>query len=138
MLPASRDQPAAGAERGGSAEEAVQEVPHRVVHVDIAEVRTEEGKLYLFVAIDRTSKVAYAELHERATQKVAGAFSPSRHRGASVPAAHGADRQRGAVHEPALGSLRLPTQFQRACREHGIEHRLTKPNHRGRTVRSSG
>jgi len=32
-------------------------------HIDIAEVRTEEGKLYLFVAIDRTSKFAYAELH---------------------------------------------------------------------------
>jgi len=31
-------------------------------HIDIAEVRTEEGKLYLFVAIDRTSKFAYAEL----------------------------------------------------------------------------
>lgn len=27
-------------------------------HIDIAEVRTEEGKLYLFVAIDRTSKFA--------------------------------------------------------------------------------
>ena len=33
-------------------------------HLDIAEVRTEEGKLYLFVAIDRTSKFAYVELHE--------------------------------------------------------------------------
>ena len=32
-------------------------------HIDIAaEVLTEEGKLYLFVAIDRTSKFAYAEL----------------------------------------------------------------------------
>lgn len=31
-----------------------------------AEVRTEAGKLYLFVAIDRTSKFAYAELHEHA------------------------------------------------------------------------
>ena len=28
-------------------------------HIDIAEVRTAEGKLYLFVAIDRTSKFAY-------------------------------------------------------------------------------
>ena len=27
-------------------------------HIDITEVRTEEGKLYLFVAIDRTSKMA--------------------------------------------------------------------------------
>src|SRR5689334_25295155 len=30
-------------------------------HVDIAEVRTEQGKLYLFVAIDRTAKFAYSE-----------------------------------------------------------------------------
>ena len=35
-------------------------------HIDIAEVRTEAGKLYLFVAIDRTSKFAYVELHEHA------------------------------------------------------------------------
>jgi hypothetical protein len=43
-------------------------------HIDIAEVRTEEGKLYMFVAIDRTSKFAYAELHERATRRVAADF----------------------------------------------------------------
>lgn len=34
-------------------------------HIDIAEVRTEEGKLYLFVAIDRTSKFVYVELLEK-------------------------------------------------------------------------
>jgi len=28
-------------------------------HIDFAEVRTEQGKLYMFVAIDRTSKFAY-------------------------------------------------------------------------------
>jgi hypothetical protein len=33
-------------------------------HIDIAEVRTEQGKLHLFVAIDRTSKFAFVELHE--------------------------------------------------------------------------
>jgi hypothetical protein len=43
-------------------------------HIDIAEVRTEEGKLYLFVAIDRTSKFAYAELHERQTKMIAAEF----------------------------------------------------------------
>jgi hypothetical protein len=32
------------------------------VHIDIAEVRTEEGKLFLFIAIDRTSKIAFAKL----------------------------------------------------------------------------
>src|SRR6202140_5390015 len=43
-------------------------------HIDIAEVQTAEGKLYLFVAIDRTSKFAFAELHEKATKGVAVAF----------------------------------------------------------------
>jgi hypothetical protein len=32
-------------------------------HLDIAEVRTEKGKLYLFVASDRTSKSVFAQLH---------------------------------------------------------------------------
>ena len=43
-------------------------------HIDIAEVRTEEGKLYLFVAIDRTSKFAYGELHEKANRWIATDF----------------------------------------------------------------
>lgn len=34
-------------------------------HIDIAEVRTAMGGLYLFVAIDRTSKCAFTELHEK-------------------------------------------------------------------------
>src|ERR1700756_2178166 len=43
-------------------------------HIDIAEVRTAEGKLYMFVAIDRTSKFAYVELHKRATKIIAAEF----------------------------------------------------------------
>ena len=43
-------------------------------HIDIAEVRTAEGRLYLFVAIDRTSKYAFTELHEKATRRVAADF----------------------------------------------------------------
>ena len=43
-------------------------------HLDIAEVRTEEGKLHLFVAIDRTSKFAFAQLHEAANVKSAVGF----------------------------------------------------------------
>ncbi len=43
-------------------------------HIDIAEVRTEEGKLYLFVAIDRTSKFAFAELYEKAGKMNAAKF----------------------------------------------------------------
>src|SRR3954465_6246541 len=43
-------------------------------HIDIAEVQTAEGKLYLFVAIDRTSKFAFAELHEKAGKMAAAGF----------------------------------------------------------------
>ena len=43
-------------------------------HIDIAEVRTENGKLHMFVAIDRVSKFAYAELHARATRRIAADF----------------------------------------------------------------
>jgi hypothetical protein len=31
-------------------------------HIDIAEVQTQEGKLYLYVAVDRTSKFAFVRL----------------------------------------------------------------------------
>jgi transposase InsO family protein len=43
-------------------------------HIDIAEVRTEQGKLHMFVAIDRTSKFAFVELHEKATTAVSREF----------------------------------------------------------------
>jgi transposase len=43
-------------------------------HIDIAEVRTEEGKLYLFVAIDRTSKLAFAKLEKEANRHTASDF----------------------------------------------------------------
>jgi hypothetical protein len=48
--------------------------PLGYVHIDLAEVWSEEGKLYLFVAIDRVSKFAFAELHEQATRRVAADF----------------------------------------------------------------
>ncbi|MGI4948800.1 MAG: IS481 family transposase, partial [Janthinobacterium lividum] len=50
-------------------------------HVDLAEVRTEQGKLYLLV--DRTSKFAFVELHEKATRRIAADFL--RHLAAAVP-----------------------------------------------------
>ena len=48
--------------------------PIGYIHIDLAEVWTDEGKLYLFVAIDRVSKFAFAELHERATRRIAADF----------------------------------------------------------------
>ena len=40
-------------------------------HVDIAEVQTAQGKLYLFVAIDRASKFAVAQLVDKANTQTA-------------------------------------------------------------------
>ena len=43
-------------------------------HIDIAEVQTAEGKLHLYVAIDRTSKFAFAQLVTKANRVTASAF----------------------------------------------------------------
>lgn len=43
-------------------------------HIDIAEVRTAEGKLYLYVAIDRTSKFAFVQLVTKTGRTSASAF----------------------------------------------------------------
>ena len=43
-------------------------------HIDIAEVQTAEGKLYLFVAIDRTSKFAFVRLVQKAGKMAAAQF----------------------------------------------------------------
>ena len=43
-------------------------------HIDIAEVQTAEGKLHVFVGIDRTSKFAVTQLVEKADRKTAWEF----------------------------------------------------------------
>jgi len=43
-------------------------------HIDIAEVQTAEGKLRLFVVIDRTRKFAFVELHREAGKMIAAQF----------------------------------------------------------------
>jgi hypothetical protein len=48
--------------------------PIGYLHIDIAEVCTEEGKLFLFVAVDRTTKYACGGLVKKATGAAAGAF----------------------------------------------------------------
>ena len=56
------------------AKKAFKSYPIGYFHIDIAEVQTAEGKLYLFVAIDRTSKFAFIELHVKATTRTAADF----------------------------------------------------------------
>ncbi|SEK39499.1 DDE-type integrase/transposase/recombinase [Halomonas daqiaonensis] len=48
--------------------------PIGYLHMDICEVRTGEGKPYLFVAVDRTSKFVYARLYRKAQREQAAEF----------------------------------------------------------------
>ena len=103
-------------------------------HIDIADVRTEEGKLHLYVGIDRTSKFAFTQLHEKADRPTAVAFlealleavpyklhtilTDNGIQFADLPRNRDGWTARFRVH-----------RFDQICAEHGIEHRLTKPNH---------
>src|SRR5215213_3526382 len=103
--------------------------PSGYFHVDIAEVQTVEGKLYLFVAIDRTSKFAYAELHAKAGKMVAAQFL--RNLMAATPyTIHTILTDNGIQFtNRTCDRYAFEHIFDRVCREHGIEHRLTKVKH---------
>ena len=103
-------------------------------HIDIAEVRTEEGKLYLFVAIDRTSKIAFAKLESEANRLTATAFLEALIE--AVPyKIHTVLTDNGIQFAYLPKNRNGPTarymthMFDMRCRKNGIEHRLTKPNH---------
>ena len=112
-------------------------------HIDIAEVWTDDGKLYMFVAIDRTSKFAFAELHERATRRIAGDFL--RRLIEAVPyRIHTVLTDNGTHFTDPTGDGWTPSDIRRmlannepfrchsfelACAQNDIDHRLTKPNH---------
>ncbi len=101
-------------------------------HMDIAEVRTEEGKLYLFVAIDRTSKFAVARLYSEATRPTACQFLEELLE--VVPyQIHTLLTDNGIqfAEQPRNRNTAFSRQsrFDMICEANGIEHRLTKPNH---------
>jgi len=112
-------------------------------HIDIAEVRTEEGRLYLFVAIDRTSKFAFVELHEKATTRVAADFLAALikavpykvHTALTDHGLHFTTPSNTASAAPlikealARGEPVWAHAFEYACAVNDIDHRLTKPKH---------
>jgi len=116
--------------------------PLGYVHIDLAEVWTQEGRLFLFVAVDRVSKFAFAELHERATRRTAADFL--RRLIACVPyRIHTVLTDNGFQFRPPEGGWTIAEiqtllarrqvfrahAFDLACAQHDIEHRLTKFNH---------
>ena len=113
-------------------------------HIDIAEVRTEQGKLYLFVAIDRTSKFAFVELHEKATdarrRRLPAAISSQPFPTRSIPcspttAPTSPIPRRELVASAEIKDCIEPGELFRATPSNSpapsddIDHRLTKPKH---------
>jgi transposase InsO family protein len=112
-------------------------------HIDIAEVHTAEGKLYLFVAIDRTSKFAFTELHSKATTRTAADLLRALIK--AVPyKIHTVLTDNGIHFTDPRGGTWTPTEIRRmiarkepfrahsfeyACALADIDHRLTKPKH---------
>ena len=111
------------------AKKAFKKYPIGYFHIDIAEVRTEEGKLYLFVAIDRTSKFAFAQLHSKAGKMAAAQFlrdliSAVPYKIHTVLTDNGVQFANRKRDHSAFEHI-----FMRVCRENAIEHRLTKISH---------
>ena len=97
-------------------------------HVDIAEVRTEE------VAVDRTSKFAFAQLSGSATVKTASTFLEALIKAIpykihTVLTDNGVQVCDMPKHRSGPTARYRLHGFDRICREQDIEHRLTKPNH---------
>ena len=98
-------------------------------HIDIAEVQTAEGKLYLFVAIDRTSKFAFVQLHQRATKMIAATFLSDLMK--AVPYAIHTILTDNGIQFTNRKQDHIAGQhiFGHTCSQSGIEHRKTKVKH---------
>jgi transposase InsO family protein len=144
-LPATpRNLPAAGGRRRQGRPAQVQNLSDwLLLYIDIAEVRTAEGRLYLFVAIDRTSKFAFTELYAKATTRVAADFLRALIQ--AVPyKIHTVLTDNGIHFNDPSGESWSPAEikemierkepfrahaFELACARNDIDHRLTKPMH---------
>ncbi len=119
---------------GEKARQKFKTYPIGYFHIDIAEVRTAEGKLYMFVAIDRASKFAFVELHDRAARRNASEFlrrliKAVPYKVHTVLTDNGVQFCHMPQHRDGPTARYSVHMFDRICRENHIDHRLTKPNH---------
>jgi len=116
------------------AKKAFKAYPIGFFHIDIAEVQTAQGKLFLFVAIDRTSKFAFAKLAEKANRVTASAFLVALieavpYKIHTVLTDNGIQFTFPPRYADGPTARYVTHMFDMRCRENGIEHRLTKPHH---------
>jgi transposase InsO family protein len=107
------------------------------VHIDVCELRLAQGKLFLFLAIDRVSKFAHVGFFDANTKANGAAFLRQvvevfPYRIHTVLTDNGmafADLPKNRGRYPELEAIFGGHIFDRVCDKHGIRHRLTKPYH---------
>ena len=124
--------------------EAFNDYPIGYFQVDIAQVNTEDEHLYMFVAIDGTSKYAYVELHDKSTCEIAGLFLENLiekvpftiHTVLTDNGSQFTDPRNSKVYKEETKSDDLKSTkpikcnaFDAICIKNNIEHRLTLPHH---------
>jgi transposase InsO family protein len=100
-------------------------------HADICEVRTGEGKAYLYVAVDRVSKYAYAEVHPSANATIAAQFMKNLVFAVPYKIHHiltdnGIQFTYRLLAKPPKDKIH---PFDAVCQEYNIGHRLTQFRH---------
>jgi transposase InsO family protein len=103
-------------------------------HIDIAEVQTAEGKLYLYVAIDRTSKFAFVQVVRKTSRTSASAFLMALieavpYKIHTVLTDNGIQFTFPPRYTDGPTARHMTHMFDMRCQENGIEHRLTKVKH---------
>ena len=107
--------------------------PIGFVHIDITEVRTQEGKCYLFVGIDRATKYVYTEIHETMTTNGSKDFLKNLidhcpFKISKILTDNGAQFTYALLAEHLRPKDKIHP-FDQVCQDNGIEHRLTKFRH---------
>ncbi len=113
----------------GPRHKAFKSYPIGFFHIDIAQVQTAEGKLYLFVAIDRTSKFTVAKLYPQMTQATAGGFLQRVIDTVPYPINKILTDNGSQFVRRASKEFSFKTVFERICHDHNIEHRKTQVCH---------
>jgi transposase InsO family protein len=107
------------------------------VHVDVCELRLAQGKLFMFLAIDRVSKFAHVAFFDANTKlngaaflrQVVAAFPYRIHTVLTDNGMAFADLPKNRGRHPEIEAIFGGHIFDRVCEEHGITHKLTKPYH---------
>src|ERR671927_678488 len=107
------------------------------VHIDVCELRLAQGKLVMLLAIDRVTKFVHVAFFAANTKlngaaflrEVVAAFPYRVHTVLTDNGMAFADLPENRGRHPEIEAPFGGHIFDRVCREHGIEHKLTKPYH---------